>query len=187
VRSYFESNCMHCHQPGGLSGAFWDARIATPLSAAHIIDEPAWFCPPPFKIIEPRQLTNSYLFSLASSRTPLYQMPPFATAVRDERFVDLLENWILRMPDAGWSSTNIGRTLAEGSTEVYRRNFRVSSAAAGIRSDSLYLSGRRAFGSSELSARLVWFGNATNAEAGVMIRQSLETDSASATLVRHSR
>src|SRR5690606_4986993 len=40
ARSYFDSNCSHCHQPGGSSRAFFDARLTTPLEDQSIVCGP---------------------------------------------------------------------------------------------------------------------------------------------------
>jgi glucose/arabinose dehydrogenase len=179
VRSYIESNCMHCHLPGGRTAATWDARISTPLAQAHIFNERAIFYPDPMKIIASHDLENSYIYFRANNRVPLFQMPPIATTVVDDQFLEVLSKWILRIPDESWQSTDIGNSLVEGSAELYRRTLRVSSAGAGISEDSFFFCSRPAFGSTELSAQIDSFsGDSAGAEAGLMIRSSLETSAA---------
>src|SRR5438874_777408 len=38
VRSYLAATCSHCHEPGGLAHALWDARISTTTANAGIIN-----------------------------------------------------------------------------------------------------------------------------------------------------
>lgn len=189
VRSYLESNCMHCHQPGGRSEALWDARIKTPLSAAQILGASTLFYPPPMKIIDPGNITNSYMLARVSNRVPLYQMPPIATSITDDSFINLLSTWIQQMPGADWQSADIGSSGgAEGSLAIIGDAYRVYSAAEGVAANSIYFNGRTAFGSSELVARLSTItSSSTNAEAGLMIRQTLDSDSVSAALIRKGR
>src|SRR5690606_22165821 len=37
IRSYLDTNCSHCHQPGAQGGGF-DARLGTPLDLQNIIN-----------------------------------------------------------------------------------------------------------------------------------------------------
>ncbi len=185
VRSYLESNCMHCHTPGGRTAAPWDARISTPLAQAHIFNERATFYPYPMKLIAPHDLENSYIYFRASNRVPLYQMPPIATSVIDNQFLDVLSQWVVRIPEEGWQTADIGVPTVEGSAEVYRSTLRVSSAGAGVLEDSLFFCSRAAFGSTELSARHVSLsGDSPAREAGLMIRASGDPGSPAAAVIR---
>jgi uncharacterized repeat protein (TIGR03806 family) len=38
ARSYLDTNCAQCHQPGGTALGLWDARSTTPLSLAKIVN-----------------------------------------------------------------------------------------------------------------------------------------------------
>jgi glucose/arabinose dehydrogenase len=185
VRSYLQANCVQCHQPGARSAALWDARIATPFAQSHILNVPAVFYLPPMKIIAPHDPENSYVYLRAKTRSPLFQMPPLATSIPDQKFVDLLSDWISRIPGPEWKSANFGASLAEGSAELAGDGLRISSAGTGLTNESFFFCGRTASGASELSASLSSLdGPLVSAEAGLMFRASLEADAPAAALVR---
>jgi uncharacterized repeat protein (TIGR03806 family) len=95
VRSYLAANCVQCHQPGGASVGFWDARITTPLAQAGILNgalrdnegDPA------NRVVVPGDLAHSILLWRVSQRGP-EQMPPLASTVVDTQSVALLSEWI---------------------------------------------------------------------------------------------
>jgi glucose/arabinose dehydrogenase len=185
VRSYLESNCVQCHQPGARSAAVWDARIATPFAQAHILDSPAVFYTPPMKIIATHDPENSYLYLRAKTRSPLFGMPPLATSIVDEQFVNLVNSWIMQIPDASWHSADIGPALVDGSAEFDGQALRISSAGGGVATNSFFFSGRTAVGASEFSAKLTSLaGDSPSAEAGLMLRANLASDAPTATLLR---
>lgn len=154
ARSYLESNCVQCHQPGGRSLTDWDARHRTPLDAAHLLGSTPVFFPPPMKVVDPRRPLNSLLLNKVSNRTPGFQMPPLATAVVDRQFTNVLAQWIATMPEAGWISTNIGAALAEGAAEQHGTSLRVSSTGAGFRAGSFQFAGRKVSPTFELVSRV---------------------------------
>jgi uncharacterized repeat protein (TIGR03806 family) len=97
ARSYLDSNCSHCHRPGGVRANF-DARLTTPLSRQRLIggtlNEPLGI--PGEAVIVPGSLEQSVLYRRASSLDSL-GMPPLAKNVVDATGVALLAEWILAL------------------------------------------------------------------------------------------
>ena len=80
ARSYLDSNCSHCHQPGGSSRAFFDARLTTPLVNQSLLCGPlidGLGLPAP-AVLKPGSLENSVMFHRVTSDSPALQMPPLA-------------------------------------------------------------------------------------------------------------
>lgn len=95
ARSYLDSNCSHCHRPGGARAA-WDARIETPLGMAGIVGGPVadTLGVPGSQVVVARDLSRSILYRRASTATEPYRMPPVGKNVVDKAGVDLLASWI---------------------------------------------------------------------------------------------
>ena len=95
VRSYLTANCVQCHQPGGPSQGFWDARLTTPLSQAGIIHGELINSGgnPSNRVVVPGSMEHSILLTRISTRGP-GQMPPIASNVLDTNAVALLTAWI---------------------------------------------------------------------------------------------
>jgi glucose/arabinose dehydrogenase/mono/diheme cytochrome c family protein len=96
VRSYLAANCAHCHTPGGTGLGYWDARIATPTSAAgllhgHLRDPQGDSAN---RVIAPGSLSHSILLDRVT-RTGAGRMPPLASSVLNQEGIDLLSAWIL--------------------------------------------------------------------------------------------
>ena len=99
ARSYMESNCAHCHQPGGPTPRTIDLRAATARSAMNAIDvEPAGgdLGISGGKIIRPTAKSQSILWERVKRRD-FRGMPPIGTKMVDPTAVELLGRWI----DAG--------------------------------------------------------------------------------------
>jgi uncharacterized repeat protein (TIGR03806 family) len=94
VRSYLDSNCAHCHQPGGVEGAF-DARFSTPLPDQNIVkfygisrnthDD--------HFIVKPQDPSMSELW-LRDGSLGQNAMPPIAKNVVDDTYMAVLTEWI---------------------------------------------------------------------------------------------
>ena len=115
VRSYLESNCSQCHQPGGDAIGSWDARISTELVDAGIVggalSNPS--IRPGRRVVVPGDSNASELFrrisSLGSDR-----MPPLGSNVLDVDAIDLIREWINSFPGESyeeWSARNYGSSL----------------------------------------------------------------------------
>ena len=103
MRSYLDSNCSHCHQPGGSSRAFFDTRLTTPLTNQSLICGPViegLGLPAP-AVIKPGSLDNSVMFQRMNSIDECCAMPPVAKGRIDQAAVSELAGWILGMtPDS---------------------------------------------------------------------------------------
>lgn len=96
VRSYLAANCSFCHQPGGTSLAGWDARAATPLSFANIINGSLNNSLGDLsnRVVVAGSLAHSALLRRISS--PEQRMPPVASTVLDNQAIDLIGAWITK-------------------------------------------------------------------------------------------
>lgn len=100
ARSYLDANCSPCHQPGGSALGAIDARAATPLSFANLINgklvddggDPA------NRVMVPGDAAHSRLLQRIARRGP-GQMPPLATNERDVAGETLLRQWIAALGD----------------------------------------------------------------------------------------
>jgi glucose/arabinose dehydrogenase/regulation of enolase protein 1 (concanavalin A-like superfamily) len=95
ARSYLDSNCSHCHRPGGVRAA-WDARIETPLGMAVIVGGAAadMLGVPGSQIIVARDLSRSVLYRRVATATEPFRMPPVGKNVVDQAGVSLISEWI---------------------------------------------------------------------------------------------
>ena len=99
ARSYIDSNCSHCHRPGGVKANF-DARLETPLAYQGLIrgdvtsGELGIINP---KIITPGDTSKSMLHH-RDSLLGANQMPPLARNLVDTEYIDVLTQWINSIP-----------------------------------------------------------------------------------------
>ena len=99
ARSYLESNCAHCHQPGGPTPRTIDLRAATARAAMNAIGiDPAGgdLGITGGQIIKPTAKAQSILWE-RMKRRDFRGMPPIGTKMVDPTAVDLIGRWI----DAG--------------------------------------------------------------------------------------
>ncbi|MCW1923762.1 ThuA domain-containing protein [Luteolibacter arcticus] len=114
VRSYLDSNCSHCHQPGGSSRAFWDARLTTPLPNQGILCGPVidGLGAPAPAVVKAGSIENSIMLLRMNTIEPHISMPPLAKGIVDDEAVARVADWILGM-DAD-SCTKSGSFYAGG-------------------------------------------------------------------------
>ncbi|WP_414661056.1 PQQ-dependent sugar dehydrogenase [Horticoccus sp. 23ND18S-11] len=95
ARSYVDANCAQCHQPGGTALGHWDARSATPLILAGLLNGPLIDNggDAANRLIVPGDPGHSRLLQRAALRGP-GQMPPIGTHERDLAGESLLRAWI---------------------------------------------------------------------------------------------
>jgi regulation of enolase protein 1 (concanavalin A-like superfamily) len=154
------------------------------MAQAHIF-APAVFYIPPMQIVAPHDIENSYLLLRARTRSALFAMPPLATSISDQKFVDLATAWINQIPLPPWQSSDIGPALIEGSAELDGDNLRVSSAGAGVEKNSHFFIGRSVAGPIELSAAIPSVASdSAAAEGGLMLRSTFDPNALAAALLR---
>ena len=95
ARSYLGANCAQCHQPGGTGRGHWDARLATPLAQAGLINGPLidTFGDLDNKVIKPGSTGESMIFKRVSQLGARH-MPPLGTTELDQAAIGLLAEWI---------------------------------------------------------------------------------------------
>lgn len=97
ARSYLDSNCASCHQPGGAPHSDIDLRITTPLSETDACDvyplSGDLGLRAAARIVTPGDPANSVL-SLRMDRRDDDAMPQLATFVVHDEAVDVVEAWI---------------------------------------------------------------------------------------------
>lgn len=98
ARSYFDSNCSHCHRPGGAQ-ASWDARYDVPLLQQGIINGRIGndLGVPGSRVLAPQDLLHSMMYSRVN-RVGQDQMPPIARNQIDTNAVSMLAAWINSLP-----------------------------------------------------------------------------------------
>ncbi|HTD67729.1 MAG TPA: PQQ-dependent sugar dehydrogenase, partial [Candidatus Limnocylindria bacterium] len=100
VRSYLEANCAQCHQPGGFGRALWDARMATPLARAGIINGGVsdTMGDAAQRVIAPKSPEHSMILTRMTTLDPSRRMPPLASSVVDIEAMELMTDWINSLP-----------------------------------------------------------------------------------------
>lgn len=95
VRSYLDTNCAQCHRPNG-TGALWDARFDTPLTAQGIIGGELrnTLGIENGKIVAPGDPVKSILHHRMASTILTQQMPPVSRNVVDSVALNVLSEWI---------------------------------------------------------------------------------------------
>lgn len=106
ARSYLESNCAHCHRKWGGGNAEFQLLAGEPLDEAGVIDTlPGQGR---FDLRDPRILAPGHpersLISYRLKILGLGRMPHIASNVVDQQAVEMLDEWIRRMPDSGAAS-----------------------------------------------------------------------------------
>jgi uncharacterized repeat protein (TIGR03806 family) len=100
VRSYLDSNCSMCHGVVADLRARWDARYLTPLAQQGLIDAELSGeaqLPEGTRIVAPGDPAHSALWLRDGSNDPALRMPPIGRQNVDQRYLDLLEQWILSL------------------------------------------------------------------------------------------
>lgn len=106
VRSYLDANCSFCHRLQGVATANMDLRLNIPLVLQNLINAPtaSSFSDPNRLVVEPGSHETSEIWIRDASEDE-HRMPPIASNLVDEVYVDALAEWIDQLPeDAGKSN-----------------------------------------------------------------------------------
>ena len=136
IRSYLDSNCSHCHQPGG-PGPGFDARLAVPLRDQHLINEPLR---PDIEgrfdlrvgngedgqVIPGAPALSAVHFRLAHAQPDAAAMPPLAKNLVDHEAVAAMTSWIEGLDPADLSDSTAVRASLGGPTGMVDGRFSVS-------------------------------------------------------------
>jgi uncharacterized repeat protein (TIGR03806 family) len=96
VRSYLDSNCSHCHQPGS-TVPYFDARLGTPLKVQGLINgviQGHFNLGPEGRYMKPGDADLSAVHVRLSNVGNGAAMPPLAKNVVDQKAVDLLHEYL---------------------------------------------------------------------------------------------
>lgn len=110
VRSYLDTNCAHCHQPG--TGAnFFDARLQTPLKAQGLVNTSlkGHFPLPGGSYLKPGNTALSATHVRAISSVPGIAMPPLGRHVVDEEAMAALTEYIEGLTDQEFAPNSLGK------------------------------------------------------------------------------
>lgn len=98
VRSYFDSNCAHCHVDGGEADHF-DLRFAfsgttDPVLMGVGVEAEHFVAGYNGRIVQPNDVAQSILHYRVSTTDPFYMMPPLGRSIVHTQGVELIEDWI---------------------------------------------------------------------------------------------
>ena len=96
VRSYLDSNCAHCHQPGATVEAF-DARLSTPLSRQGLVDgvlQGLFYIGPDGRYVKAGDPSLSAIHLRLGAVGNSAAMPPLAKNVVDHAALAAVAEWI---------------------------------------------------------------------------------------------
>jgi uncharacterized repeat protein (TIGR03806 family) len=99
LRSYWDANCSMCHASTSGIASAWDARAETPLVRQGILyGVPRRRSLDGAFIVTPGSPQYSLLYRRAVSVDAEMRMPPLGRGRVDEAYVDLLVDWITKLP-----------------------------------------------------------------------------------------
>lgn len=107
VRSYLDSNCAHCHRPGGTVDHF-DARLGTPLHVQGLINgviQGHFSLGPDGRYLKPGEPSLSAVHVRLDNVGNGAAMPPLAKNVVDRQAVDLLQEYLESLTEAEFQTT----------------------------------------------------------------------------------
>ncbi|MDZ4402139.1 PA14 domain-containing protein [Prosthecobacter sp.] len=186
MRGYLDSNCSHCHRPGGVH-AFWDARYETPLGSASIVNGIVQqnLGVNNAKVIAPQSVERSIMYLRMATATEHFKMPPLAKNVVDQDAIAMLEQWIAEVsqPPADplpspWLHADVGSVGFAGDATYATLNdtFIMSGSGDDIwnNADAFHFAYQTLNGDGEIIARVQSITPTDPyTKAGVMIRDSL--------------
>ncbi|MDB6118429.1 MAG: hypothetical protein JWO08_2210 [Verrucomicrobiaceae bacterium] len=194
ARSYLDSNCSHCHRPGGVH-AFWDGRYESALEESGIVNGIVNnnLGQSDAKVVVPRDWTRSIMFKRISVAGQPHSMPPLAKQRVDKTGIGLIAEWIASMdveedgpvPD-DWKVEGIGQHAQPPSATWRKGTFFLNAQCHDLwdTSDQALFVHRTPMAAGQITARVVSM-TPTDAwtKAGVMIRESMEPNARHAIMV----
>ena len=195
MRSYLDSNCSHCHRPGGVP-AFWDARFETTLSQSGIVNGIVSnnLGVSNAKVVAPQDVDRSLMYRRMGTATANYKMPTLAKNLVDQNAMALLEQWIASVVQppadplpAPWNHSDIGSVGFAGDATYLTgsQTFIMSASGDDIwnAADAFHFAYQPLTGDGEIIARVQSFTPTDPyTKAGVMIRDTLAAGSKEALL-----
>ncbi|MBU6303741.1 MAG: PQQ-dependent sugar dehydrogenase [Verrucomicrobia bacterium] len=194
ARSYLDSNCSHCHRPGGVH-AFWDARYETALHETGIVNGLVnnTLGQHGAKVVAPGDWTRSILFKRISVAGQPHSMPPLAKQRVDKTGIGLIAEWIASMDDeedeplpGGWHLAEIGSQGGPAQAGWRKGTFYLSAQNHDLweNLDSAIMVHASPMESGQITARVLSL-TPTDAwtKAGVILRSETTADAASAIMV----
>jgi len=144
VRSYLDTNCSHCHQPGGVRALF-DARSDTVLVAQGFINGRTAEVSSNTLLV-PGDPAGSYMHERLSTLGPV-QMPPIAKNILDDAGIMTLHDYILQLvledylpPE--WEQTELGTSFNQGLARFENGTFELGASGfpiGGTRDNALFV------------------------------------------------
>ncbi len=107
VRSYIDSNCSHCHRPGGTVD-FFDARLGTPLKDQGLINgliQGTFNLGPDGRYLKPGSTSLSALHVRMSNVGNGAAMPPLAKNLVDQNAVAKMGQYLTSLTDAEFQTS----------------------------------------------------------------------------------
>ncbi len=107
VRSYLDTNCAHCHRPGG-TVSFFDARLGTPLAAQGLVNgtiQGVFNLGTNGRYIKPGDTSLSAIHVRMAAVGNGTAMPPLAKNLVDQEAVALLQQYIQGLTPAEFDTT----------------------------------------------------------------------------------
>lgn len=103
VRSYFDANCAHCHQPGGYAD-YYDLKLefkeTTIPANMGVCIAPNHLIPGiEGRIVKPGNLAQSLLYYRVTTNDPNFRMPFLGRTIVHDEGVALIAEWINSMTD----------------------------------------------------------------------------------------
>jgi uncharacterized repeat protein (TIGR03806 family) len=131
VRSYLDSNCSQCHQPGGVR-AYFDARYTTPLDEQGLIygELETSYGHPDNRVIVPGNPERSIMLTRLSSVAEI-KMPPIAKHLVDASAVQLMTDWIHSLA----TGPSVAMTTPSSPTGPFTVNVHFSQEVTGLTAD----------------------------------------------------
>ena len=114
ARSYLDSNCAYCHQPGGVRANF-DVRYTTTLNDSQILYGPLVDSLGIVgeAVVVPGDSSRSIMYQRANSANEAHSMPPVSKSLIDTAGMGVLRNWIDSLATNSGNNTAVGGNFSD--------------------------------------------------------------------------